>query len=130
LLRKGDWSGIDLLVDVLLQKPGIISDNVRKDAMAAISWGAANGSTVIKVKTLLASSDPDVRRAGACNLMRSGSQKAIEPLLSALNDTDFETRYYAVAGLAQITGQDDWRPTIDQFREDERKYLQHWKDWR
>jgi HEAT repeat protein len=61
--------------------------------------------------------------------MHTGSNSAIDPLLSALDDLDPMVRYYSVVGLAEITGQTDWRPNIDDFTSDPNRYLKHWHEW-
>jgi hypothetical protein len=50
-------------------------------------------------------------------------------LVASLRDSDFETRYYAVVGLAEITRQKDWRPLMDQFKANQGRYLTYWTNW-
>lgn len=129
LLRRNDLSGLDTVVAALLESPSSVPESVDQDALAAISWGLATRNAVPQVSELLASNDPEVRRAATTSLMRTKAPAAITPLLSSLRDSDFETRYFAAVGLADITAQPAWRPSMDQFRTDENRYLQHWKEW-
>jgi HEAT repeat protein len=80
--------------------------------------------------TLLKQGDVRVRRAAALALVNTASPSALAPLAQALDDRDHEVRYLAVIGLAEITGQNDWRPSADTFREREADYLSHWEQWR
>ncbi|MGH9733722.1 MAG: HEAT repeat domain-containing protein [Candidatus Acidiferrales bacterium] len=129
LLRGNDLSGLDLVTNVLLQKPPDVPDTIIQDAVAAVGWGLTSPQAIPKIEELLASSDPEVRRAGTSSLMRIGSPLAIKSLQSELQDSDFQTRYFAVVALAQITHQSEWRPTIGEFRTDENKYLGYWERW-
>ena len=40
-------------------------------------------------------------------------------LRNALGDSDFQVRYDAVVGLAEIIGETAWRPSVRDFRADE-----------
>lgn len=129
LLRRNDLSGLDLAVNALLSRPSDVPTGVLQDAIAAITLNVTNAKAVPDLIKLLQSDDVQVRRAAASGLMRIASADALKPLLSVLSDPDFEVRYYAVVTLAEITGQQrQWRPSMEQFRADENKYIQHWKD--
>lgn len=73
--------------------------------------------------------DGQFRRPIAAAIRSTKSQSAIHPLSSLLADADFEIRYTAVIGLAEITGQHEWGPAQDVFQANERRYLDHWKAW-
>jgi HEAT repeat protein len=89
-----------------------------------------NPKAVPTLSELLVSPDAEVRRAVASSLMHIRSPEAINLMISLLDDSDFEARYYVVVGLAETTDQMDWRPNMDNFRGDESKYLKHWLDWK
>ena len=55
------------------------------------------------------------------------SQGAIDPLSRALDDPDLKVRFYAVRGLALITGEQEWTPNEMDFRADPQRYLKYWK---
>lgn len=65
--------------------------------------------------------------ASALSHMEEG--KAIPTLAHALNDTDQNVRYRAVMGLSGITLNRKWGPAYAQFKENEQKYLDFWKQW-
>ena len=50
-------------------------------------------------------------------------------MIEALWDPDREVRYYAVVGLGEITGQNEWTPATDYFAQNEEKFLTHWREW-
>ena len=81
----------------------------------------------------LDSADVIVRRSAAQALRAIASKTAIEPLVKALEDDDWEVRWVAVMGLAGIVGPNkngqSWYPAYDGFKNDELKYLQHWREW-
>jgi len=70
-----------------------------------------------------------IRRAAAAALRHTQADGAIGPLSMALEDSDREVRYQAVLGLATITGQNEWSPTLDQFEREEQHYLSYWREW-
>jgi hypothetical protein len=51
----------------------------------------------------------------------------MDALLSALDDVDREVRYYGFIGLADLSDQKDWRPLREEFKANEKTYLEHWK---
>ena len=69
------------------------------------------------------------RRAAASALRHTEADSAIASLLQALEDTDQEVRYQAVLGLATITGETEWGPSLDSFAREEQRYLAHWRQW-
>ncbi len=46
-----------------------------------------------------------------------------------INDSDFEVRYTAAVGLAQVTGQDSFICSEEFFKENEKRILHHWQEW-
>jgi len=58
-----------------------------------------------------------------------GTSSVTPSAIAALTDPDQRTRYYAVRALAATTGQTEWGPSIPEFDEHEKKYIQHWLDW-
>ena len=136
LLRRGDLSFFPIAARVL-QNPassGITVpsrlDEVEQNLSSAIAAGVRNDPKAIPLLTdLLSSSDVRVRRAAVHALGNSGSGNAARSLLTGLRDADDLVRYQAAVGLAQITGQSNWRPLREEFQEDEAKYIQHWEEW-
>ena len=129
LLERNDISGMAEAVDALLRDSHGLPENVSHNLLYGIAYGVKNPNSIPYLKQLMKSNGPETRRASASALMHTHSTEAIAPLSSMLGDPDFETRYYSVVGLAEITGQVDWRPNMDVYRADEEKYLKHWQDW-
>jgi hypothetical protein len=129
LLERNDISALPLAVDALLHGFPGASEEAIHNLVYAIAGGVSNEGSVPMVVELLKSPDPQIRRASAAALRRTGSEKAIRALSSLLGDSDLETRYYAVVGLAEITGQTEWRPNMEDFASDQQRYLDHWRDW-
>ena len=128
LLERNDTVGLELAKAALLN-PASISPVMSHNLTYAISSGLKDTKAIAALGELKGSPDPEIRRAVASSLMHMESPDAIDILKSLLDDSDFETRYYAVAGLAQITHQTAWHPGMEGFRADERKYLEHWRNW-
>jgi hypothetical protein len=105
--------------------PGYVIDNLAY----AIGFGVSDEKAVPTLAGLLRLQNPLIRRAAAKALWRTRSNMSEPAMVTALRDTDFEVRYFAVIGLAETTGADDWHPNQQTFRENEAKYLQHWNDW-
>jgi hypothetical protein len=129
LLERNDTHGLSLAVAALLHGSDGVSAVVRHNLSYAVAQGVRDPNAIPDLKKLLASTDPEIRRAAASALMHSQSPDAITPLLSTLADSDFEVRYYGVVALAEITGQMNWRPNMGDFRTDQEKYLKHWREW-
>jgi HEAT repeat protein len=62
-------------------------------------------------------------------LRQTRSRDALLPLSDLLNNEQQTVRYYAVAGMGEITVQDRWTPTFPEFLKNEAKYLNYWRDW-
>jgi hypothetical protein len=129
LLNRNETYALDEAVPALLHDFKALPGNVSQGLCAAIALGIKNPTAIPFLTELLASPEVDVRRAAASALVHTDSEEAVAPLEKALEDSDFEVRYYGVIGLAQISRQNDWRPSMEDYRADERKYLRHWSEW-
>jgi hypothetical protein len=129
LVERNDSSGLTLIVNALMQEPSRIPDGMRQSLAANIATWLTDPKAVPGLARLLKSASAETRRAATEGLWRTHSQEAIVPLLSVLNDADAKVRYFSVVGLAEITGQLEWRPNTDNFNANPRKYLDHWNDW-
>ncbi len=65
----------------------------------------------------------------AAALRNTHDSAAIKPLAGALYDSDHEVLYYSVVGLGEITGQNEWTPSVDNFNQNEQRLLKHWREW-
>jgi len=129
LLERNDISGLALAAEALLHGSPGMSEVISHNLAYAIGEGVKDPKAIPALTKLLNSRDPELRRAAASALMRTQSSEAIGPLLAALGDSDFDVRYYSVVGLAEITGQTDWRPNREAFLADQETYLRHWRGW-
>jgi hypothetical protein len=129
LLARNDISVLPVAEEALTNPQASVPDEIRQNLAAAIYEGAASEDAIPALTRLLRVPDARVREASAHALRDTKSYKATDALALALNDADLEVRYYGVIGLAEITGQNEWRPLEDDFKANENGYLDHWKTW-
>jgi len=104
---------------------------LRQGIASAIYEGVegVNSAGAIPLLTkLLTVRDRQVREAATMAIRRCHCREAIPILRKALDDPDRRARYLAVVGLAEITGQDEWRPLESEFNANEQKYLKYWRE--
>ena len=128
LLKNNDISTLQFAEDALLKPSPSYSPELLHNLSSAIYW-VKDEHAVPALTRLLRTGSNETRRSAAAALMRIGSRLSIDAFLSAVNDSDFQVRYYSVVALAEITGQMDWRPNTDDFNSDQNKYLDHWREW-
>jgi hypothetical protein len=126
LLEMQDLTGLAPAEQALLGDTTATNDAVLHNMRYAISELSASDAIPALVR-LLKSQDDLTRRAVASGLRKVRSPQTISALAAALDDRDWEVRYYAVRGLAEITGENSWGPSIEVFRASEDKYLNYWK---
>jgi HEAT repeat protein len=129
LLVRNDISGLQLAAEALLGSAEGLPSEVRQNLTSGIGQ-LEDSRAVPTLAALLRQGDDRVRVAAASALVNTASPGAIDPLAEALDDSEYQVRYWAVVGLAEMTGQKDWRPNTDDFRDREASYLSHWKEWR
>ncbi|PYR78440.1 MAG: hypothetical protein DMF86_05845 [Acidobacteria bacterium] len=127
LLAANDIAGLNIAEDALRRDTPEASDAILHNLRYALSEGVKTEAAVPAISRIFKSRDVDTRRAAASALRHIGSDAARPELARALNDADFEVRYYAVIGLAEITGDKTWRPSVDEFRHSEARYVEYWK---
>ena len=128
LLQHNDLFALGIAKQLLLNPPTNIAPYPLAKLALALE-GIKDSRAVPVLSRLLDSDKVEVRRSAANALGNIGESIGIAPLTRALNDSDFDVRYYAVLGLARITGQDEWGPALPLFEKDEKRYLTHWRDW-
>ena len=129
LLMRNDISGLQLAAETLLHAwGGAFSPGVTEGLVIGISW-VKDPRAVPALETLLERGDDAVRRAAARALANTSSPDGTDALARALYDPDQQVRFWAVLGLADITGQKSWRPSVLTYRDREAEYLSHWRDW-
>ena len=130
LLERNDLSALEVGEDALTHPQPEVPTYILENLSSAISKGVKDEHAIPALSRILRKSpDAAARRAAAFALWATESRSAIKPLVGALADSDFEVRYYAVIGLAEITNQSEWRPLMDEFKSNEERYLKHWHDW-
>jgi hypothetical protein len=129
LLYRNDLSGLPLAVHALLQPEGSYSPSATQGLEGALSYWVRDPNAVSALATLLKGGNTPVRRAAASGLMHMAVPAVIDPLVQALDDSDFQVRQCAVTGLADATGQSAWRPNTSGYELIEGEYLSYWKEW-
>lgn len=128
LLQRGDTSVLPAVKEIALSSPEA-TDNDLMPAIGTALRYVHDSKAIPILKDLLQAPNVWVRRGAAAALRNTHSQKAIPPLSKALYDSDREVRYYAAVGLGETTGQNEWTPSIANFTQNEKKFLEHWRDW-
>jgi hypothetical protein len=129
LLQQNYVGALPVARDLLMDPPSSIPDYMLTNLASAIGRGIKDERAVPILRTLLGAPEVEARRAVALALRNTGSRDAIPALTLALDDSDGEVRYYGVIGLAEITGENEWRPLMEEFRTHESRYLSHWRQW-
>ena len=127
LVARNDLAGLPLVQSLLLNSGGLPADE------AAILSGSLQGlhdsRAVPRLVRLFAANNPATRLDVTIALRQSGSSAALNSLSQALSDSDQRVRYYGVAGLGEITGQNQWTPSLEEFKKNEDRYLSYWRRW-
>ncbi|MGH9432523.1 MAG: HEAT repeat domain-containing protein [Terriglobia bacterium] len=129
MLRRNDISLLPEAQAILLHPPPSADPNCVDSIAYGIRDGVRDARAIRLLEPLLHASNVRARRAAAAALRATGDPSAIGPLTEALWDTDLDVRYYAVVGLGEITGQNEWTPAVDYFAQNEQKFLTHWREW-
>ena len=129
LLRQNETSVMGLAERNLIGPQQHTDPNIRRTLAFAIRDGVMNAEAVPALTRLLKADDVETRRSAAAALRHVGTEDVIEPLGLGLQDADHEVRYQAVLGLAAVTGQPEWAPSVDLFASNERRFVTYWKDW-
>ncbi|HZF39170.1 MAG TPA: HEAT repeat domain-containing protein [Blastocatellia bacterium] len=128
LLRRDDISYLNLAEKALMQD-GRDSDSNLLGWLAFALEGVRNRKALPSLTRLLNAHSPQVRRSAVYAIRNTGDSAAITPLSKALYDTDQAVRYQAVIGLAEISNQPNWGPSVELFNKDEQRYLVYWRNW-
>jgi hypothetical protein len=129
LLEQRDLAALAVAEKLLLKPPEDIPKYLITNISSAIARYVTDDAAIPPLRRLLAAADAHTRRAAALALRNTQSPRALPSLVLALDDSDQEVRYYAVIGLAEITGDSEWRPLMDEFGTEEATYISHWRQW-
>lgn len=95
-----------------------------------VAQGEHDDALAAVVSPWLRSRDLQVRQEAASLLRQLGTIRAVAALANfGLDDPDFDVRYYSVTGLMAAIGDPSY-PSIDRYRQHERRYLGPWLAWR
>lgn len=128
LLRRGDISVLNIAEDFLLHPKPNVDEYLRRNVSVSLE-GIKDPRAIVTLVRLLAAPDIQTRRSSAGALRHMHTTAAIGPLLTALESSDRGVRYQGVIGLAELTGQDEWAPSVELFQKDEQHFIAHWKEW-
>lgn len=128
LLNRNDIETLEIAERILLNPPAG-TDQYLLDNISAALEGIKDPRAIPALQRVLRSSNSLTRLGAARSLRQMRVMEGIEGLVIALGDNDREVRYQAVIGLAELTGQNQWAPSIGKFESDEQYYLDHWKEW-
>lgn len=128
LLSRNDISVLHTVERALLHPPPNISKDILRGLAGALN-DVRDPRAVPSLFRLLSASDVYTRRGAIKGLRLTASRDALKPLSAGLTDYDFEVRYNAVIGLAEITNQYEWGPSVALFQKDENHYLNYWLSW-
>lgn len=129
LVARNDSAGLALVENALLH-PGGLSEQMVSNLAGSLAGLKDDPRSIPGLRRLLATGNQQIIRAAAIALRQSRSPAALGPLSGLLGNTEQQVRYYAVAGMGEITGQDaSWTPAFDEFRDHEAKYLEYWHNW-
>jgi HEAT repeats len=128
LLQRGDLSVLPDVQEVAMNSPAANDNDLMMGLGAALRY-VRDPRAVPVLEELVHAPNVWVRRGAAAALRNTHDPAAVKPLTKGLYDTDHEVRYYAVVGLGEITGQNEWAPSIANFDQNEQKFLKHWRDW-
>lgn len=136
LLSRDEISILPIIEPALLRSSMIVveGEGYRSEGNLSLALTEIkNPAAIPSLSRLLESVDTKTRRSATQGLRSIGTRAAIKPLAKALYDNDWEVRWIAVMGLAGIVGPDkdsvSWYPAYDEFKRNETRYLNHWRDW-
>ena len=127
LVARNDISGLEVVEKALLHPAE--SHGYLRQELAGSLGGLKDPRSIPALKLLIETNDPHIVKGAAIALRQSGVSGAIEPLSRLLKNNDEQVRYYAVVGLGEITGQDEWTPDFEEFHGREGRYLSYWLSW-
>lgn len=130
LLASGDMRALPVAESALSVANPNVPSEVLHNLTVAIEQGLRRPQAIGALGRLMVSPNIHARRSAARALREVRSPLAVDALVRALDDVDGEVRYAAVVGLAEITAQPRWGPSLPEFHQNQQRYIDFWKNWR
>jgi len=130
LLLRNDTGGLALAAKALSNPERLrLRDDDYSTLLAGIDHGIHSPLAPDALKGLLESPDARTRAAVARGIGNSGATASYPMLRKSLADADVSVRYSVCKALANLFDQPDWEPmSLQQFAQNEQKYVQHWEN--
>jgi len=125
LIRMGDCSRLKEAVEFLNSYPG------RGQLLSSQIAQVTDTNLVAKYCVPLMRHPSDfVRRDAAYAVWHANLRSAVPQMIKGLEDSDLDTRYNCLMGLAvTLRRPNDWSPSIGLFEKNESEYINRWKTW-
>jgi HEAT repeat protein len=126
LMFKGDSSGLEVVKTAFLAGIPLPANFEELVSNQVSELGDLHDPKLVPdLEQLLGSNSLYMRRGASFALMRTRSPDAKTGLKKALVDSDLQVRFNGVVGLAEIGEEREWRPSLEEFRANESRYLSH-----
>jgi len=142
LISLGDFSYIDKAVDFLEREKDLLPKRGEGFGVSKyfVEEGILTGiehignlpnrlQAVPQLNPLLKHSYTHLRKRVVHLLRRLKHSSSIPYFIDALDDIDIDVRYNAMMAVAEITGKVGGMPAKHKFLENEKEYINHWKEW-
>jgi hypothetical protein len=127
LVRLGDITELPEVSRLLLANS--VSPNQKISFLYVIGNSVKDSRAIPAVESLLGSADSSIKAPAMEAFWHIADPRSKNALASGLEDPSDDVRYYSVRGLAEITGEVQWGPSISEFHEHEQRHLNHWREW-
>jgi hypothetical protein len=128
-LRRNQVTALPEAIRLLSRQDSSVPAYLLPNLDYAIRDGISAKEALPWLISLLRSGNVEDRRAAASALKNIDSSETLGPLKKAVFDTDLDVQYYAVMGLANISGDKEWLPNAEVFRSEHPKYIGYWRGW-
>jgi hypothetical protein len=132
LIRVGDYSRLKETVEFVSSgdesDPVVLSVKINLSTQMSL---VSDADLVAKYYLPLLRNPSDFVRQDAAYAIRHAKLRSAAPqLIEGLEDSDLETRYQCLMGLAETMGWSNyWAPSKELFEQNERGYIRQWKTW-
>lgn len=124
LIGFGDITELPDAVQMLLTNT--VSEDGKSWLLYSIGQHVRDSRAISSLQLLYQSKNAAIRVTAMEALWHIDNSKAIELFAQGLIDPSQDVKYYAVRGLADITGKPQWGPSIPEFQEHGSRYVDYW----